>query len=115
MIGEPGISHTFEIAESLGLPKDIVRDAREFITGEGAEVDSLIAELKKKSADLEVRFRENEKMNQETAGLKRALEEERSVLNAAKQETLAKAFQTRDELRSAVLAAIPPARGRTEG
>lgn len=93
VIGEPGISHTFEIAESLGLPKDIIRDAREFITGEGAEVDSLIAALKKKSADLKIRFRENEKMNQETAGLKRCLEEELSSINAAKQETLAKAME----------------------
>jgi DNA mismatch repair protein MutS2 len=93
VIGEPGTSHAFEIAESLGLPKDIIRDAREFITGEGAEVDSLIAELKKKSADLEIRFRENEKLNQEAADLKKSLEEERSAINAAKQETLAKAVE----------------------
>jgi len=98
VIGEPGTSHAFEIAESLGLPKDIIRDAREFITGEGAEVDSLIAELKKKSADLEISFRENEKINQETAGLKRSLEEERSAINAAKQETLAKAVEEAESI-----------------
>jgi len=74
--GEPGTSHAFEIAGSLGLDKDIINDARAFVTGSGTDTESLLSELRCKSKDLDGLIEENSKIRDELSNLRASLQEE---------------------------------------
>lgn len=98
VIGEPGTSHAFEIAQSLGLDADVIREAREFIKDEGGRIESLITELKHKIAELDNGLKETEKLKQEVEHLRVHLKEELSQLKAMKQDTLTKALREAEEI-----------------
>ena len=97
-VGEPGTSHAFEIAGSLGLPEDIIREARDFITEEDAAVGSLISELKKKTGELDSRLKETEKVKADIEQIRLNMEKELSRLKTMEKETLAKAMREAEEL-----------------
>ena len=46
LIGVPGVSHAFSIAQKLGLSLDIIADARQLISEEGARFEQLITDRK---------------------------------------------------------------------
>jgi DNA mismatch repair protein MutS2 len=98
VVGEPGTSHAFEIAGSLGLPEDIIKEARDFLTSEDAAVSSLISELKQKTGELDNRLKETEKAKVEIGLLKLNMEKELSRLKAIEKDTLSKALKESEEL-----------------
>ncbi len=98
VVGEPGTSHAFEIAGSLGLPEDIIKEARDFITHEDAAVGALISELKQKTGEMDRRLKETEKAKREIELLRLNMEKELSSLTTMKNETLSKALREAEEL-----------------
>jgi DNA mismatch repair protein MutS2 len=63
LMGVPGESHALEIAERSGLPPDVTKKARSYLTNEQADVSTLIKGLTAKHAELnalEQEFRSKE-------------------------------------------------------
>lgn len=60
LMGIPGESHALDIAKRSGLPAEIVKNAREYILNEKADVSSLIKGLTKKHAELDALYSELE-------------------------------------------------------
>jgi DNA mismatch repair protein MutS2 len=98
IIGEAGTSHAFEIAKSLGLHEDIIREARQLVTNEGARIELLISEFKQKTRALDRKLNETEKMKQEIISLRSSLGEELSGIRLSKHETLSKALKEAEEI-----------------
>jgi DNA mismatch repair protein MutS2 len=98
LIGEPGLSHAFEIAESLGLPHDIIKDARQFIKGADVQVESLIADLKLRSREQNDKLKEIEGIKEEVVRLQSAAEEELAGIRSSKKDTLADALKEAEEI-----------------
>ena len=98
VMGEPGTSHAFEIAESLGLDADVIREARDFIKDEGGRIESLITELRQKTAALDNRIKETEKMKQEIEHLRLQMKEELSRLRTTEKEIMAKAMKEAEDV-----------------
>ncbi|MDP9751879.1 endonuclease MutS2 [Thermoanaerobacter pentosaceus] len=67
IIGLPGKSNAFEIAKRLGLPRQIIEDARKYISREALKFEDIIA-------DVENKRRELEKANHEVAFLRKNVE-----------------------------------------
>lgn len=61
MMGVPGESHALDIASKSGLPEDIVKHAREYISTEQTDVSGLIRGLNRKHVELNKIQREAEK------------------------------------------------------
>lgn len=61
MMGVPGESHALDIASKSGLPPEIVKHAREYISTEQADVSGLIRGLNRKHVELNKIQREAEK------------------------------------------------------
>jgi DNA mismatch repair protein MutS2 len=100
VVGEPGTSHAFEIAESLGLHRDIIREARDFITDEDAAIESLISELELKTRDLNSRLKETEKMKKEVDELRSELKLEFSKIESMKRDALSHALSEAEDIIS---------------
>ncbi len=101
VVGEPGTSHAFEIAASLGLHPDIIKEARQFISGQDAQIESLISDLKEKNRAIDRRMNETEKLKKETDDLRASIEKELAAINYTKQEQLSKALsEAREIVRS---------------
>ena len=98
ILGEPGTSHAFEIAESLGLDADVIREARDFIKDEGGRIETLITELKQRTAALDNGIKETEEMKQEIERLRSQLKEEFSQLRITEKEIMAKAIKEAENL-----------------
>ena len=98
IMGEPGTSHAFEIAESLGLPQEVISDAKNFISGEDARIESLISELKHKNSQADARLEAAEKMKKELNEMHSALEKSLDDITAQKRETLAAALGEAEEI-----------------
>ena len=97
-VGEPGTSHALEIAESLGLQREVIEEARKFIKGEGAEIESLIADLKKKNMEIDIRLEETEKLKHEVAELRSSLNEELMKIKSGKQQSMASTLAEAEEI-----------------
>ncbi len=63
-MGKPGSSYTFEVATKIGLPKSIIRDAKQKIDGRKVKLDSLLVTLQAKENELN-RQKEELKRQQE--------------------------------------------------
>ncbi len=97
-VGEPGTSHALEIAESLGLQSEIITEARNFLKGEGAEIESLIADLNKKNMEIDKRLAETEKLKHEAAALRSSLDEEVKKIEFVKQQSMADTLSEAEEI-----------------
>jgi len=98
LIGEPGTSHALEIAGSLGLQVDIIREARRFITDEDAAIESLISELKQKTRELDSRLKETERMKEEAEELRLQLKGELSKIKSLKKDAYSRALSEAEEV-----------------
>lgn len=72
LIGKPGSSYTFSIAERIGLDKELIRRARELVDKDQYRLDKLLnrteqdmRDLEKKERELNAMLRENEKRKKE--------------------------------------------------
>ncbi len=98
VMGEPGTSHAIEIAETLGLDRDIISEARGILAGEGAAIESLISDLKKKIRETDNRLKEIEKLRQEADKVRLKLHEELSDIQSTKKSVLSRSLREAEEL-----------------
>ncbi len=102
VVGEPGTSHAFEIAESLGLHPEIIKEARHYLSGQDGKIESLISDLKEKNRAADRKILESEKLKNEANEIRSAVEKELSEINSSKQGKLTKALsEARDIIQSA--------------
>ncbi len=66
-IGLPGTSHGLEIAERLGVPSKVVEKARLNLGGNAADMEKLLADLKRKNRDLDELVWQTERDREEVA------------------------------------------------
>jgi DNA mismatch repair protein MutS2 len=74
IIGKPGSSYTFSIAERIGLHADLIRDARKLVDEEHFKLDKLLNRTEQDLRNLELRDKELQQMLKENARLKTELE-----------------------------------------
>jgi DNA mismatch repair protein MutS2 len=98
VVGEPGTSHAFEIAESLGLHPDIIKEARHLISGQDAQIESLISDLKEKNRAVDRRMHEINKFKKEAEDMRASVEREMEAINFTKKEHLSKALSEACEI-----------------
>lgn len=92
-IGIPGRSYAFEIAQNVGVSKEVLEDARSRIEGNQLQTEDLLLKLEAQKAELEHLLLENRKKNEELAALlkrnqelqQRTKDEEAKVLREAHQ------------------------------
>lgn len=99
LIGVPGRSNAFAIAKRLGLPEHIIGKAREAISEEENQVESMIASLERNRKRAEEERREAEALRREAEALRQQIEEERARFAEEKNRLLE---QAEEEARLAV-------------
>ncbi|WP_309121137.1 endonuclease MutS2 [Paenibacillus sp.] len=91
LVGVPGRSNAFAIAERLGLPRRVIEDARVQVTEEDQRVESMIAKLEEHRIAAEAERREAERLRRETEELRRELTEEKRKLHEQRDKWMAEA------------------------
>ncbi|WP_028546046.1 endonuclease MutS2 [Paenibacillus taiwanensis] len=91
LIGVPGRSNAFAIAERLGLPGSIIEHARGEVTEEDMRVENMIASLEQNRVTAEAERESAEKLRQDYEALRQTLEEEHAKLQADKQKRIDRA------------------------
>ncbi|GAB2698675.1 endonuclease MutS2 [Paenibacillus thermoaerophilus] len=99
LIGVPGRSNAFAIAERLGLPKRIIDHARGEVDEEDQRVETMIASLEANRLAAEHEREQAEALRREVQRLRSELEAERARFEAERDKLLAKA---EEEARAAV-------------
>jgi DNA mismatch repair protein MutS2 len=98
VMGEPGTSHAFEIAESLGLDAGLIKEARDFTRDEGGRIEPLITDLKQKNREFDKRLKESEDLKRESELLRSQLKEEIMSLETREKERLTKELREAEEI-----------------
>lgn len=93
VIGRPGRSFAFEIAERLGLPPDVVARARGYLKPEQVRIEALLRELESAQEEAARAREEAEVLRTEAHALKRKYEEQWRELQARKARILEKAAE----------------------
>ena len=99
LVGVPGRSNAFAIAERLGLPKSIIEHAKGEVSEEELKVDKMIASLQQDRHRAASERAEAERLRAENENLRRELEDERRKLEEQKAAILA---QAREEAQALV-------------
>ena len=105
LIGVPGKSNAFAISKKLGLPDDIINNAKEFLSHEDQQFEDVITDLEINKKSVEIEKERASRYRQEAAALKTELEKQREKLNkqrdkvllAAKEEALKITWEAKDE------------------
>ncbi|WP_372637693.1 endonuclease MutS2 [Cohnella sp.] len=105
LVGVPGRSNAFAIAERLGLPKSIIDHARGEVSEDELKVDSMIASLEQDRLQAETERRTAEMLRLETEKLRKEIQEERfkfqeqraKLLDAAREEARQQVTKARRE------------------
>ena len=74
IIGKPGSSYTFSIAERIGMHPDLIRNARKLVDEEHFRLDKLLNRTEQDLRNLELKEKELQQMLKENASLKKELE-----------------------------------------
>ncbi|GAA3402619.1 endonuclease MutS2 [Paenibacillus hodogayensis] len=99
LVGVPGRSNAFAIAERLGLPRPILEMARGHVDEDDKRVETMIASLETNRAAAEAERLNAERLRVEAEGLRAQLEDEREKFREQRDKLLLKAEQ---DARSAV-------------
>ena len=91
LIGIPGKSNAFAITEKLGLPQDIIGDAKLLIKKQDESLEDVISKLEKSRVELEREQSEIKRLKEEAANLKENLESREKKLNEGRSLKLQKA------------------------
>jgi DNA mismatch repair protein MutS2 len=97
LVGVPGRSNAFAIAERLGLSRRIIDAARVQVTEEDQRVESMIGKLEEHRLAAEAERKEAERIRKETEELRRELTEEKRKLNEQREKWLFEAELEADE------------------
>ena len=91
IVGSPGKSNAFAISESLGMPSDIIRDAKSRVSEANTRLEEVIGKLEASRIELERQKEEISRLRAETATHEEAIRREREEIEAAKADELEKA------------------------
>ena len=89
--GSPGKSNAFSISEALGMPSDIINNARKLVSEENTRFEKVIEELEAARKELEI---QNDKLNsarREAEKLRDALREEKEQFDKTREQQLERA------------------------
>lgn len=108
LIGLPGASNAFTIAQRLGLSVDIINQARGLISEDAQQIEAMLAEIKAQmEAAHQVRRQaetEREEAEKQTQQLQHRLaevdQERRDILNAAREDARREIKAAREEIRA---------------
>ncbi len=102
LIGIPGKSNAFAISKKLGLPEEIIDEAKSFIGAKDQSFEDVIADLEKKRIATERDAEEAKKSLAEAEALRKKYAEKNERLDAAKERILREANeQAKDILQEA--------------
>ena len=98
LIGIPGKSNAFAISSKLGLPADIIEDAKAEITETQESFEDLLSNLDRSRQELEDARNAMESDRERIEALKRELEEKNSALSKKREEILRAANEEAKEI-----------------
>lgn len=93
LIGIPGKSNAFAISGKLGLPADIIEDAKSRMTEQDENFEDLISDLEASRITIENERLEAEQYKKEIEALKRKLEEKRERLDSQREKIIRQAHE----------------------
>ena len=93
LIGIHGKSNAFAISSKIGLPADLIEDAKTRITKENENFEDVIADLEQSRLTIEKEQAEINRYKEEAASLKKQLEEKQERLNRSRDRVLQEANQ----------------------
>lgn len=91
LIGVPGRSNAFAIAEKLGLPKYIIDRSKAVLSEENIQFEDILTDIEQNRQTTEKESREIQKLRLEAESLKRQLEQERVKIEKQKDKIYDKA------------------------
>ena len=91
LIGIPGKSNAFAISEKLGLPSDLITDAKGRISKSEGDFEDLIADLEKSRSTIEREQLETNQYKAEIESLKEKLEQKQERLDSSRDKILREA------------------------
>ena len=91
LIGIPGKSNAFAISEKLGLPTDLIADAKGRISKSEGDFEALIADLEKSRSTIEREQLEINQYKAEIESLKKKLEQKQERLDSSRDKILREA------------------------
>ncbi len=89
--GEPGASYAFEVAERIGLDKNLLNRAKSFVDRDNSQVEKMIIDLQKQSHSLSQKLKDAEIENTRLKGLSNLYEKNLKELKSKKNKILEKA------------------------
>ncbi len=92
LIGSPGSSNAFNVAQRLGLPRTIVARARERVDQVGRDFARALEQVERTQADLTARRRETETAGQEMERLRAQHQQELEQFHAQRREAMQQGF-----------------------
>ncbi len=98
MIGVPGSSNAFAISRRLGLPEEIIEDARGRLDADSVSMDQILTELEQTRRTMEKDQEDLEHYRKEAEALRKRLSDQEAKMTAKKEEILAKARAEAREL-----------------
>lgn len=102
LIGVPGMSNAFEIGKKLGLPNEIIQNAKSMLTSNDIHFEEILQSVYKEKNKLELEKTKLEDELQKVSLLRRSLEEKENDLINKQQNYIQKAkIQARDILLEA--------------
>ena len=91
LIGVPGKSNAFAISSKLGLPDEIIQEAKSHISQEAESFEDVIADLENSRVVIEQEREEAARYKKEIARLKESLERKEDRLDTSREKILAQA------------------------
>ncbi|MBP0963820.1 MAG: endonuclease MutS2 [Oscillospiraceae bacterium] len=89
--GTPGKSNAFSISEKLGVPAEIINNARELVSTENARFEKVIENLENTRTELEAQKAEAERLRRENERTLAELNAEKEAFEASKESEFEKA------------------------
>lgn len=93
IVGSPGKSNAFAISESLGMPKDIIEDAKARVSDANIRLEDVIGKLDAARIELERQREDISRLRAEAAAHEEAVRREKEELERFKADELEKARQ----------------------
>ncbi|MDO4633707.1 MAG: endonuclease MutS2 [Eubacteriales bacterium] len=91
LIGVPGKSNAFAISAKLGLPEDIIEEAKEQLSQQDEDFESVISDLETSRITIEREQEEINRYKQEIETLKKRLEQKQESIEAQREKILREA------------------------
>jgi len=107
LIGLPGASNAFTIAQRLGLPQEIINQARGLVGDDAQQVEAMLAEIKAQTEAARQIRQKSEATRQELEEKNQALQhrladietEKRTILNSAREDARQEIKVVREQIR----------------